>query len=986
MCVIWGLSPIWGVRRGRLCCVAQRAVLTSFHAPPEPPNPPRQPSTEADVFRPATLALAVAVAFCGPMAGVLANPTGAQVVAGQATLSGSGNQLIVTTQNAPGTQYSAINWQSFNIPAGSSTRFVQPSASSTSINRVQSNNPSAIFGTLSSNGNLVLVNPSGITVGSGAVVDTAGFAASTLPMSNADALTGRQRFSTDATQPSGNLQVQGNIIARNGDVVLIAPNIEVARTGVVQAPNGAAILAAGQTVEVTGRGLEGIRMEVQAPSDRAVNLGTLEGDAVGIFASSLKHSGLIKATAVSAEGGRVILRAQDLVEIEGTTKAERLNRLGGLFQATADKVGLSGTASVDVSGANGGGDILIGGDYQGKNPNVRNAQMTFVGAGAQLNASATDQGDGGKVIVWSDRSTRVFGTIEAKGGANGGNGGLVETSGKQGLEFGAKVDVSSVKGISGILLLDPEFVTILGGNRPDIYIPGSTVRTTSPCPPAASVCVPTVTTTTTPGTYIPATPAPSSINFSDAAPNEIYQSDLEGFKSGTNVVIEASSWIGVAGSFSTAVTLSANSSLTLRTRNAPTDSSVVSSGIKLSDSNLGPNLEFRTQGTGSITLQTGVAGSIAQKADISVGKLTTDGGTINLTAQGKGSDVNVLGNINAGKGDSLLKAEGSVRFDSASPLLLTGSSLTITGGNGIIVNGSLTNNSGSWTNPAGSMLSINGNLNLGKGSPLVNAGTVDTASGSVVNTNNQDLINQPGGALKGTGVINVGTASVVNQGVVAPGHSPGTLSIQGNYTQTSTGSLNMEVASASTYDVLQVSGIATLGGSLVVAPGAYVPTATENYTLLRASSVIGAFSSINSAGINNGAVAYSPTGAPTQVGFTANAASPATGGTTGNTGAGTGSSTTGTGSTGSAGGGTSGATSSSGTNGSTSTTGGSSTTGNTILANSPTASLVTEMMPFGYLVTELPYSARPGNQVSLLNLGYPPAPGEFILSDGQICR
>lgn len=939
-----------------------------------PPTPPRQPSTEADVFRPATLALAVAVAFCGPMAGVLANPTGAQVVAGQATLSGSGNQLIVTTQNAPGTQYSAINWQSFNIPAGSSTRFVQPSASSTSINRVQSNNPSAIFGTLSSNGNLVLVNPSGITVGSGAVVDTAGFAASTLPMSNADALTGRQRFSTDAAQPSGNLQVQGNIIARNGDVVLIAPNIEVARTGVVQAPNGAAILAAGQTVEVTGRGLEGIRMEVQAPSDRAVNLGTLEGDAVGIFASSLKHSGLIKATAVSAEGGRVILRAQDLVEIEGATKAERLNRLGGLFQATADKVGLSGTTSVDVSGASGGGDILIGGDYQGKNPNVRNAQMTFVGAGAQLNASATDQGDGGKVIVWSDRSTRVFGTIEAKGGANGGNGGLVETSGKQGLEFGANVDVSAAHGQGGTLLLDPESITIIGGERPPII-------TSTITPNGCTIGCTTIFTST------PAPTPPSTITFADTVPTQIYQSDIEGYKNGTSVVLEATSWIGVAGSFSgTSVILTPNSSLTLRTRNAISDNSTISSGIKLSDSSAGPNLEFRTQGTGSITLETGVAGSGAKKADISVGKLTTSGGSISLTAQGSNSNIVVLGDINAGAGSNTLRADGNVQFNGTTPLTLTGSSLSVSGGSGVIVNGSLTSSSGSWTNPAGNLLSVNGSLTLVKGSPLTNAGTLDTATGSVVNTSSQDLVNQTSGTIKGTGVINVGTASVVNQGVVAPGHSPGTLSIQGNYTQTSTGSLNMEVASASTYDVLQVSGIATLGGSLVVAPGAYVPTATENYTLLRASSVIGAFSSINSAGINNGAVAYSPTGAPTQVGFTANAASPATGGTTGNTGAGTGSSTTGTGSTGSAGGGTSGATSSSGTNGSTSTTGGSSTTGNTILANSPTASLVTEMMPFGYLVTELPYSARPGNQVSLLNLGYPPAPGEFILSDGQVCR
>ena len=70
-----------------------------------------------------------------------AQPSGAQTVAGQATLHQQGNRLLVTTQNAPGTQHSAINWQSFNVPAGSTTWFQQPSATSTSINRVVAPNP-----------------------------------------------------------------------------------------------------------------------------------------------------------------------------------------------------------------------------------------------------------------------------------------------------------------------------------------------------------------------------------------------------------------------------------------------------------------------------------------------------------------------------------------------------------------------------------------------------------------------------------------------------------------------------------------------------------------------------------------------------------------------------------------------------------------------------------------------------------------------------
>src|SRR2546428_51348 len=103
-------------------------------------------------------------------------------------------------------------------------------------------------------------------------------------------------FGAARAQPSGpqviagqaTFNVQGSIVGRGGDVVLIAPNVEVGAPAVVQSQGGAAILAAGQKVEITGRGLEGIVMEVQAPTDTAVNLGTLKGDAVGIFAGTLR--------------------------------------------------------------------------------------------------------------------------------------------------------------------------------------------------------------------------------------------------------------------------------------------------------------------------------------------------------------------------------------------------------------------------------------------------------------------------------------------------------------------------------------------------------------------------------------------------------------------------------------------------------------------------------------------------------------------------
>ncbi len=811
------------------------------------------------LLRPARLAIALATAFCAGHGPAFANPSGAQVVAGQASLSSQGNALVVTTQNAPGTSSSAINWQSFSIPVGSSTRFVQPSAASTSINRVVTNNPSAIFGTLSSNGNLVLVNPSGITVGAGAVVDTAGFTASALPMRDADALAGRLRFGADDSASTGNgtVRVLGNIIARNGDVVLIAPSVEVATSGIAQSPNGSVILAAGQRVEVTGRGLEGIRLTVQAPGDTAVNLGSLQGDAVGIFASSLKHSGMIVATGVTTEGGRIVLKAQDTLEMEGQARAERMNRLGGLFQATANKVGLAGTARVDVSAALGGGEILIGGDYQGKNPNVANAQMSFVGAGAQLLANATDTGPGGKVIVWSDQSTRVFGDIQAKGGFHGGNGGFVETSGKQGLDFAAKVDVTAPLGQGGTLLLDPASITIVGGVQPGGVVAGPPVNSACTTPPCAAPI---------PGApvAIAATPPPSTISFQDASPTVIYQSALEGFAAGTTIVLEATNWIGVAGSFTNkVVNLPTNSNLTMRTRNAATDGSAVSSGIKLTDSSDGLDLEFRANGTGSITLQTGTAGSSALKADITVAKLTTAGGAINLNAQGDSSDVKVLGNLNAAGGTNTLVASNDVRFDSANPVTLTGTGITVKTGSTTQINTDVTNNSGAWNN-TGTLL-IAGTLRNGSAGNLTNAGTLDLAnSTAVLDTGNKDLKNTSTGLLQGTGTVNVGTGTVLNDGSVAPGHSVGTLSITGNYAQSSLGRLVMEVGGASTVDVLNVSGTATLNGNLTLQPLGYTPVKGESYGLVKAGTVTGTFASVTPTPEFTGGAAYYT---PTQTGF-----------------------------------------------------------------------------------------------------------------------
>jgi filamentous hemagglutinin family protein len=381
-------------------------------------------------------------------------------VYGTATVTTVGSTTTVATTNGP-RGHSAFDWPSFQVPVGTTVDFVQPSVQSLSINRVVTGGGSSVInGLLKSNGRLVLVNPAGIAFGAGAQVDTASFTASTLGMTAADMILGRLRFDLanngddekdkdkdkdkDKNKGSaGTLRVDStSVLAKNGDVVLIGPNIEIGRGAVVEAVGGDVILAAGRRVELTGRGLEGIRMEVRAPDDKAVNLGTLKGDSVAIFAGQLQHSGLIQAKTVTTSGGKVILQGLKEAEIEGRIEAANALR-GGSVLITAEKLELKKATFIDVRHGAGGGEILIGGGRRGADPRLLNAAEVKVEQGVQLKADATLAGLGGTVVLWSERKTEFAGQITARGA--GAPGGYVEVNSRRELKFKkeGKVDVSS---------------------------------------------------------------------------------------------------------------------------------------------------------------------------------------------------------------------------------------------------------------------------------------------------------------------------------------------------------------------------------------------------------------------------------------------------------------------------------------------------------------------------------------------------------------
>lgn len=173
--------------------------------------------------------------------------------------------------------------------------------------------------------------------------------------------------------------------------------------------------------------------------------------------------GAQQAGTISNAGNLAVGQGQKLTLLGGTvTSTGQLNAPGGTVQVLGNQVALLDNARIDVSSATGGGTVLVGGDFQGKGE-VPNAAQTFVAPGVTINADALTNGNGGRVIIWADDTTRFYGNISARGGANSGNGGFVEVSGKQNLAFWGNVNLSAPKGNLGTLLLDPDNINIVGG-------------------------------------------------------------------------------------------------------------------------------------------------------------------------------------------------------------------------------------------------------------------------------------------------------------------------------------------------------------------------------------------------------------------------------------------------------------------------------------------------------------------------------------------
>ncbi|MDO5758508.1 MAG: filamentous hemagglutinin N-terminal domain-containing protein, partial [Rhodobacterales bacterium] len=421
-------------------------------------------------------------------------PQGGSVAQGNAAISTPAAGHMVIDQSS---DRAVVNWDGFSIGHGNSVDIRQRATSSAILNRVTGDTTSQIHGRLSATGQVFVVNPNGIFIGQGGAVSAGGgFVASTLDTTDENFMAGRLRFEGDGR--SKPVQNAGRVtIGRGGFAALMGGR--VTNSGSVTVPMGRIGLAAGEmvTLDVSGDGFLQVAVPSQGDSDemRALieNSGTVSamGGLIEMQAATARDaarnainlSGVAEARSVSRRGGTIVLGGGEggAVRVTGrvtTRPATAIHkslrpqaRRGGDITITGRAITLEG-AQIAADGDADGGRIHIGGAFQGGNA-LPSADSLSVDAGTRITADAGTAGEGGRVVLWSDRDTTFRGTVSARGGATGGDGGFVEVSGKQRLAFDGRVDTSAPQGATGTLLLDPHNVTIAREDSTGIEKEGS---------------------------------------------------------------------------------------------------------------------------------------------------------------------------------------------------------------------------------------------------------------------------------------------------------------------------------------------------------------------------------------------------------------------------------------------------------------------------------------------------------------------------------
>jgi len=273
-----------------------------------------------------------------------ANPEGGVVAAGSATISSAGNTLTINQS----TDRAIIDWRSFNIAPNETTRFVQPSSSSHTLNRVNDTSRSVIEGTIQANGNITIINPNGVFFSRGSVVDVAGLTATSADTSNADFMAGRVQHNV-AGGSDAKIINEGSITVRDaGLAAFVAPGVE--NNGTITARLGKVKLAAGETftLDMAGDGQMQVAVSADQLRTQVANSGAIIADggsvhltttaARTIVDSLITNTGVIEAKTLGEHEGRVVLYGEGRNAVVNNIAA---NKLAGPGVARVKRCGKS---------------------------------------------------------------------------------------------------------------------------------------------------------------------------------------------------------------------------------------------------------------------------------------------------------------------------------------------------------------------------------------------------------------------------------------------------------------------------------------------------------------------------------------------------------------------------------------------------------------------------------------------------------------------
>ena len=614
-----------------------------------------------------------------------ANPEGGVVAAGSATITSPNASTVQINQAS---DKAIINWQSFNISSDETTRFVQPNAGSVALNRIDpQQGASQIFGHIQANGQIILVNQAGIYFGSGSRVDVTGIIASTSDITNENFLAGYYSFDQKSSLYNGSIINKGTIIAADHGLVALLGSA-ISNEGLVQAQLGNVVLASGNkfTVGFDNTGMinftvdeatatAGVDQNSTILKNAVSNRGIIIADGgtilmaaksvQGVMDRVINMEGVTQARSVQEKNGVIIFAGdnQGVTYVSGTVDASGIQsgETGGVVQVLGNYIHLDGSAKINVSGDLEGGEIYIGGSYQGKGP-LQNASTTYVAYDVNLHADAITNGNGGKIIAWADIATGFDGTLSAQGGQYSGNGGFAEVSGKEYLNVdNLRINLAAPMGNAGTLLLDPSDVSLTTG------IADSGVNFAA-------------------GTYTPTNNTTSNIQIDGATGINTR------LASGNIIILATQTAGGNAGAITVVNPISWNSanSLTLTaSHNILVNASITNAGSGGLTMTSGNSVSINSTITTGGTININATNSITVSSPIS----TTGSGNISLTSGGGAFNmVNINNQINttsgtvtlAGNetniGSNITTTGGSILFNN--PVTLTGdTSLNAAGGN-----------------------------------------------------------------------------------------------------------------------------------------------------------------------------------------------------------------------------------------------------------------------------------------------------------------